>query len=285
MPVDHATSARELARLAQQVPALPLTFQRIQELVGNPTSSTPQLAEAVGADQGLVTRVLRLANSSFYGLATRVDTVTQAVSLIGMRQVRDLALATAVVDLFSTIPADVLDGRRFWEHALAVGIASRLLASKRGERETERHFVAGLLHDIGLVVMAQQHPEVVAANLGKANEARQPLTLIERRDLGYDHAEVGGCVIEHWRLPPTLVETTTHHHHLLTSARHLHDCATVHLADVLVEALAHGSGGEPVVPPLDPPAWDVLGLQPLDLAPISAALERQVVEVAAIFLG
>lgn len=285
MPVDHATSARDLARLAQQVPSLPLTFQRIQELVNNPKSSTPQLAEAVGADQGLVTRVLRLANSSFYGLANRVDTVTQAVSLIGMRQVRDLALATAVVDLFKNIPGAALDGRKFWEHALAVGTTSRLIAAKRGERETERHFVAGLLHDIGLVVMAQQQPELVATNLAKSTEAQQPLAMIERRDLGYDHAEVGGAVVEHWHLPPALVETTTHHHHLLTSARYVHDCATVHVADVLVEGLMHGSGGEAVVPPLDPPAWDVLGLRPLDLAPITADLERQMVEVTAVFLG
>jgi HD-like signal output (HDOD) protein len=285
MPVDHATSARDLARLAQTVPSLPLTFQRIQELVGNPNSSTPQLTEAVGADQGLVTRVLRLANSSFYGLTNRVDSISQAVSLIGMRQVRDLALAAAVVDLFGNLPGNALDGRRFWEHALAVGIASRLLAARRGERETERHFVAGLLHDIGLVVMAQQQPHLVAANLTKASEAQQPLVLVERRDLGYDHAEVGGAVIEHWHLPPTLIETTAHHHHLSASVRHVHDCATVHLADVLVESLAHGSGGEAVVPPLDPPAWDALGLLPLDLAPISAALERQMVEVSAIFLG
>jgi HD-like signal output (HDOD) protein len=285
MAVDHAASARDLARLAQQVPALPLTFQRVQELVNNPRSSTAQLAEAVGADQGLVTRVLRLANSSFYGLANRVDTVTQAVSLIGMRQIRDLALATAVVDLFKNLPGNALDGRRFWEHALAVGTTSRLIAAKRGERETERHFVAGLLHDIGLVVMAQQQPELVAANLAKAVETQQPLAAIERRDLGYDHAEVGGAVIEHWHLPPALVETTAHHHHLLTSSRYVHDCATVHVADVLVEALAFGSGGEAVVPPLDPPAWDQLGLLPLDLAPISAALEKQMVEVATIFLG
>ena len=285
MPVDHAASARDVARLAQQVPSLPLTFQRIQELVSNPKSGMPQLAEAVSVDQGLVTRVLRLANSSFYGLANRIDTITQAVSLIGMRQVRDLALATAVVDLFKDIRGGALDGRRFWEHALAVGTTSRLIAAKRGERETERHFVAGLLHEIGLAVMAQQQPALVAANLAKAAEAQQPLSMIERRDLGYDHAEVGGAVIEHWRLPPALVETTTHHHHLLTSARYVHDCATVHVADVLVEALAYGSGGEPVVPPLDPPAWEVLGLLPLDLAGISNDLEKQMVEVGSIFLG
>jgi HD-like signal output (HDOD) protein len=285
MPVDHATSARDLARLAQQVPSLPLTFQRIQELVTNPRSNTTQLAEAVGSDQGLTTRLLRLANSSFYGLAARVDTVSQAVALIGTRQVRDLSLACAVVDLFKNVPASALDGRAFWEHGLAVGSASRLLAAKRGERETERHFVAGMLHDIGLVVMASQLPERVAANLSAAHDAQQPLSVIERRELGFDHAELGGAVIEQWHLPPALAEVTTHHHHLLTSARHVNDCAIVHFADVLVEALAYGSGGEPVVTPLDPPAWELLALAPSDLTAIAHDLERQMVEITAIFLS
>ena len=285
MPVDHANSARDLAKLAQQVPSLPLTFQRINDLVSNPQSTTAQMAEAISTDQGLVTRILRLSNSSFYGLPARVDTITQAVSLIGTRQLRDLAIATAVLDLFKDIPNQVLDGKKFWEHALAVGTATRLIAAKRGERQTERHFVAGMLHDIGLVVMAQQMPEKVSANLQSAASNSQPLSVIELRELGFDHAELGGMVIEHWRLPPAMVEVASYHHHLLTTTKYVHDCAAVHLADIMVEALAFGSGGEPVIPPLDPPAWEILGLTPGDLAPICNDLERQMVEITAIFLS
>ena len=285
MPVDHANSARDLAKLAQQVPSLPLTFQRINDLVSNPQSTTAQMAEAISTDQGLVTRILRLSNSSFYGLAARVDTITQAVSLIGTRQLRDLALATAVLDLFKNIPNQILDGKKFWEHSLAVGTATRLIAAKRGERQTERHFVAGMLHDIGLVVMAQQMPEKVSANLQSAASSAQPLSVIELRELGFDHAELGGMVIEHWRLPPAMVEAASYHHHLLTTTKYVHDCATVHLADIMVEALAFGSGGEPVIPPLDPPAWEILGLTPSDLGPICHDLERQMVEISAIFLS
>ena len=285
MPIDHANSARDLAQLAHQVPSLPLTFQRINDLVTNPQSTTAQLAEALSTDQGLVTRILRLSNSSFYGLATRVDTITQAVSLIGTRQLRDLALATAVLDLFRNIPNQVLDGRKFWEHSLAVGTATRLIAAKRGERQTERHFVAGMLHDIGLVVMAQQMPEKFCAHLQSAASSAQPLSVIELREFGFDHAELGGRVIEHWRLPPAMMEAAAHHHHLLTTTKYVHDCATVHLADIMVEALAYGSGGEPVVPPLDPPAWEILGLAPSDLVPVCNALEQQMVEITAIFLS
>lgn len=285
MSVDHAASARDLARLASQVPALPQTFQRIQGLVSDPTSTTAQIAEAVGVDQGLVTRLLRLANSSFYGLARRVDTISQAVALIGTRQVRDLALATAVLDLFREVPAQALDARAFWLHSLAVGAAARLLAAKRGERDTERHFVAGMLHDIGLVVLAQHQPQQVAANVQAAAAANQPLAVIERRDLGFDHAELGGLVIDQWHLPQALSEAATGHHHQLTSARYVHDCAGVHVADLLVEALGHGAAGEAVVPPLDPQAWELLGLKPADLEPLTNDLERQVVELGGIFLA
>lgn len=285
MPIDHAASARDMAKLAQQVPSLPLTFQRINQLVGDSRSSTAQIAEAVSADQGLVTRILRLANSSFYGLAARVDTMSQAVSLIGTRQLRDLALATAVLDLFKNVPGSALDGKAFWEHALAVGSATRLIAAKRGERETERYFVAGMLHDIGLVVMAQQMPDQVATNLRTATSAGQPLSVIERRDLGFDHAELGAQVIDQWHLPPAMMEVAAQHHQIMTTARYVNDCAMVHLADIMAEAYAYGSGGEPVVPPLDSPAWDLLGLTPNDLAPISTDLEKQMVEITAIFLA
>jgi HD-like signal output (HDOD) protein len=285
MSLDHATSARELAKLVQQVPSLPLTFQRINELVTNPRSSANQITEAVTADQGLATRILRLANSSFYGLSARIDTISQAVTIIGTRQLRDLALATAVLDLFKDVPNAALNGKAFWEHALAVGSATRLIAAKRGERETERHFVSGMLHDIGLVVMAQQMPDQVTAHVRAAETANQPLSMIERRDLGFDHAELGAHVIEHWRLPPSLIEVAAQHHQIMTTARYVHDCAMVHLADTMAEAYSLGSGGEPVVPPLDLPAWDVLGLTPTDLAPITSDMERQMTEISAIFLA
>jgi HD-like signal output (HDOD) protein len=280
----HVANARDLAHLVQQVPSLPLTFQRINDLVKDPRTGTAQLAEAVGADQGLATRILRLANSSFYGLAARVDTITQAVSLIGTRQLRELALATAVVDLFRDIPAKVLDGAGFWQHSLAVGTTARLLAAKRGARETERHFVAGLMHDIGLVVAAQQMPERLAAHLQMAAAAAAPLAEIEQRELGFDHAELAAHLIGHWRLPAAMAEAAGGHHQPSATAIHPDDCALVHVADVLVEGLGYGSGGEPQVPPLAIPSWEVLGLAPGDLAPLGADLERQMIEITAIFM-
>jgi HD-like signal output (HDOD) protein len=127
-------------------------------------------------------------------------------------------------------------------------------------------------------------PEQVATNLRAATTAAQPLSMIERRDLGFDHAELGAHVIEQWRLPPAMMEVAAQHHHLVTSARYVNDCAMVHLADFLAEALGYGSGGEPVVPPFDTPAWELLGLNVTDLAPITTDLEKQMVEITAIFL-
>jgi HD-like signal output (HDOD) protein len=278
-------SARDIAALVDGMPSLPITFQRINEVVANPAGTTAQLAETVSGDQGLATRILRLANSSFYGLSARVDTITQAIGIIGTRQLRDLALAAAVMDLFKGMAPDLINADDFWTHSLAVGAGARLIAQRRGETACERHFVAGMLHDLGLMVMAQRLPKRLSENLARARTDGQPLAQVERLEMGFDHAELGAVLVERWHLPDTLVEPTACHHRLLTTARYVHDCAAVHVAEVLAEALGYGSAGEAVVPPLDPIAWNLLELSPADLSPLTTALERQVAELKAIFIA
>lgn len=285
MPADANTSMRDLVILAQQIPALPLTYQRVSEVVADQHSTTVQIAEAVGADQGLATRILQLANSALYGQVSRVDTLTQALSLIGSRQLRDLALGMAVVDLFKGVSAPGISLRCFWEHSIAVGSAARLIAASRGERETERNFVAGLLHDVGLMIMAQQQPDRLAKHIQRAQSESCTLAFAERSDQGFDHAELGATVMERWRLPQMMVEVVAGHHRPLLTATYARECADVHFSDLLVEALGYGSAGESVIPPLDAHAWELSGLAVGELARVSEALERQVVELTDIFIG
>ena len=285
MPADAKSAMRDLALLAQQIPALPLTFQRVQTVVNDPHATTVMLAEAIGADQGLATRLLQLANSALYGQISRVETLTQTVSLIGTRQVRDLAMGLAVIDLFKDVSAPGFDLRCFWEHSIAVGAASRLIATSRGERETERNFVAGLLHDIGLMVSAQLQPESLTRQLKRAHSEQCLLAVAERTDQGFDHSDLGASVLERWRLPQMMVEVVAGHHHPQLTASYARECVYVHIADLLVDALGYGSAGEAIVPPLDQHAWDLSGLAVSALPGIAEGLERQVVELTDIFIG
>lgn len=282
---ETVPAVRDLVKLIDGMPSLPITFQRINEVVNHPACTTAALAEVVIADQGLASRILRLANSSFYGLSARVDTISQAVGLIGTRQLRDLALGAAVMDLFKDLPPGTIDTKGFWEHSLAVGAAARVLAQQQGERASERHFIAGLLHDLGHVALSMRLTGQFIDILAQAREGSAYLSWTERKNLGFDHAELGAALLEHWRLPEALVEAVGCHHRMLTTAKYVHECASVHVAEVLVESLGHGLSCEPVVPPLDPPAWELLGLPPSTLATVSEALERQVVELQAIFMS
>lgn len=285
MAADTGNAMRDLVLLAQQIPALPLTYQRVSQVVADPHSTTVQLAEAVGADQGLATRILQLANSALYGQVARVDTLTQALSLIGSRQLRDLALAMAVVDLFKNVTTTEINLRSFWEHSIAVGSGARLIATARGERETERNFVAGLLHDIGLMVSAQLQPDRLARHIQRAKAESCMLSLAERADQGFDHAELGAAVLERWRLPQMMIEVVAGHHRPLLTATYARECADVHFSDLLVDALGYGTAGEAIVPPLDAHAWELSGIAIGELSRISDALERQVVELTDIFIG
>jgi putative nucleotidyltransferase with HDIG domain len=285
MSVDGSSSLRDLVLLAQQIPALPLTYQRVSQVVADQHSTTVELAEAVGADQGLATRILQLANSALYGQVARVDTLTQALSLIGSRQLRDLALAMAVVDLFKDVSAPGISLRGFWEHSVAVGCGARLIATTRGERETERNFVAGLLHDVGLMISAQVQPDRLTKHIQRAKAESSMLSFVERADQGFDHAELGAAVMERWRLSQMMVEVVAGHHRPLLTATYARECADVHFSDLMVEAMGFGSAGEAIVMPLDAHAWELSGIAVSELSRIGEALERQVVELTDIFIG
>jgi putative nucleotidyltransferase with HDIG domain len=285
MSVDGSSSLRDLVLLAQQIPALPLTYQRVSQVVADQHSTTVELAEAVGADQGLATRILQLANSALYGQVARVDTLTQALSLIGSRQLRDLALAMAVVDLFKDVSAPGISLRGFWEHSVTVGCGARLIATTRGERETERNFVAGLLHDVGLMISAQVQPDRLTKHIQRAKAESSMLSFVERADQGFDHAELGAAVMERWRLSQMMVEVVAGHHRPLLTATYARECADVHFSDLMVEAMGFGSAGEAIVMPLDAHAWELSGIAVSELSRIGEALERQVVELTDIFIG
>lgn len=256
-------SAREIADLVESIPPLPVSFLRISEVVGDPHCTTHAVATVVAADQSLALRTLRVANSAIYALPGRVESIAQAVALIGIKQIRSLALASAVIDLFGPLPPELIDTRRFWEHSLGVGIASRTLGELSGERDAERQFSAGLLHDLGIAVLAITMPAVLAQTLAAAAHG-EALTTAERKRLGFDHGDLGAALLERWGLPPSLSEPVANHHSGV-GQRFARETACVHVGELLAEALSLGTVGEGQIPPLVMPAWDLLAIDPVDL--------------------
>jgi HD-like signal output (HDOD) protein len=278
-------SARELTALIDSIPSLPATFQRINEAVNDPDATAQTIARLVETDQALTARLLRLANGPLYGHPGHIETVGQAVMILGTRPIRDLTLATAVFANFAGIPDDLVDMDSFWRHSLAVGIAAKALMTRRGDKNAERFFVSGLLHDVGSLVLYQKMPERARGCLETARKTGDLLHLVEFRSLGFDHADVGGALLESWKLPVNLAEPVRNHHRFLLSSRAPLENAVVHVADIIACALDLGSNGEHLVPPLEPAAWDFIGLAERHVAAVVGDVERQFVDMAKVFLA
>ena len=272
-------SARELARATPALSSLPMVYARLTQALAKPRVSTAQIAEIIASDSALTARLLRLVNSAFYAFPLRIETVHQAVFLVGTQQIHDLALATSVLRVFPRIPPELVDMESFWRHSIATGVTARTLATYRNERSTERFFVAGVLHDLGRLLLIASRPDVARAALLRSRTRGEPLMIAERALIGYDHSEAGGALLEAWNLPEELQDMVRWHHAPDEAPQHQREAAIVHVADIITTAMEFGNSGDPVVPGLAPGAWEQLGLSSTVLGAVAEQVERQVNEV------
>ena len=259
--------------------SLPMIYTRLTEAIENPRASTMRIAHIIASDSALTARLLRLVNSAFYAFSSRIDTVQQAVLLIGTQPIRDLALATSVLSVFPGIPRELVSMESFWEHSIATGVTARLLATYRNERRAERFFVAGILHDIGRLLLFALRPDAARAALTRSRTGGEPLVVAEHAAFGFDHGEAGGAVLEAWKLPEDLQEIVRCRHAPADAGHYQRNAALVHVADVIATAMKIGNSGDPAVPALASDAWEQLGLAPTILSALTDEVERLVHEV------
>ena len=194
-----------------QLISLPEAFLQLKSVLDQDDFSMAEVAMPISQDPALTARLLRLVNSSFYGFSGKIDTVFRAVTMIGTRQVYELALATAVTQTFDGMGNRIIDMPGFWCNSVYCGLAAKNLAKACNLLNSERLFVAGLLHDIGHLIMYQSIPELCEQAIILSNESLQPLYLVERDIIGLDYARVGGALARQWQLPGSLRETTEFH--------------------------------------------------------------------------
>jgi HD-like signal output (HDOD) protein len=275
-----ARSARELARETVALSSLPTIYARLVGALEKPRVSTAQIAAIIASDPVLTARLLRLVNSAFYAFPSRIETVQQAVFLVGTRQIHDLALATSVLRVFAGIPPELVDMESFWRHSIATGVTARVLATCCEEAGTERFFVAGVLHDLGRLLLFAARPDDARAALLRSRTRGEPLEVAERTILGYDHSEAGGALLEAWNLHEDLQDMVRWHHAPAEARRCPRETAVLHVADIIVATMEIGRSGDHVVPALARGAWEQLGLSPTVLGALTEQVELQVNEVA-----
>lgn len=280
-----STTVSQLIAKVRTVYSLPQTFHRLQEVVQNPDSSMSDIGEVLMADQALSARILQLANSSFYGFPSRIETISHAVTMIGAEQMVALVQGTCVASIFSRVPRELVNMELFWKHSIACGVTARIIAARRREPNTERFFLLGLLHDIGRLVIFQHLPDEAAAALEQAGRDRRLLFQAEANILGFDHATVGYDLLRTWKLPARLCEPIKMHHSYNAASLYPIETAILHTADVIVTAMRCGSSGERYVPALHGPHWDLAGLGPDMIGPLEKEIHRQLEEVTKTILN
>ncbi len=283
MTEEKKLDLRALIEQSPQISSLPTIFYRINEAVEDPECSFVEIGEIISGDPSLAARLLRIVNSSFFGFPSKIETITHAVTIVGMAQLNDLALATTVVNQFKGIPKDLIDMQKFWFHSVATGLAARIIAVYRREPNADRFYLMGMLHDLGRLVLFLNLSEEMQKVMS-LYEKEGLLHDTENRIMGADHAGVGGMLLEVWKLPEMLQEAVSFHHIPNQAPRYPGAAAIVHVADIIAHSMELGTCGERYVPPLNVKAWEILDLPPSLLPTIVEQVDRQTSEAVEMFL-
>jgi len=263
---------------------LPDVLAKINETIAKPNSSAADIADVISKDANLSACVLRIANSAFYGFPSKIDTLSRAIALLGTQQVSSLCYAVNVIGMFKHIPSSLVDMKSFWKHSLACAITARIIAGYKNIRNTERLFVAGLLHDIGRLILFNHSQLYAVFTLIKAKQHNSMLYVTENETLGHSHARIGGYLLQKWNLPASL-ETVIIHHHSPMQAANVLEASIVHVADIIANAMEIGTSGERYIPPLDPEAWEEIGLSHNHLSLIINQVDQQIDETYNLFFS
>ena len=262
MPIDELKLKQILSK-TKDLPTLPDVVAKVMKAVSNPMATANDLNAIISMDQALTSKVLRLANSAYYGFPQEITNMTQAVTILGFNTIRNLALSVSVHKmLFSGNERDLFSHREFWKHSVATAVAAKMLAQRAGYKSLENAFTAGLMHDIGKNIFDQfMHEEFMEALKVSKNEGI-PLRIAEEKLIGMDHAAMGALLAEKWNLPKELREAIAWHHEPKGRESSELLISIVHAANELAREAEVGSGGDGGPIALDDEAAKLLKIVP-----------------------
>ena len=242
-PLSREQIERRLKHCAR-LPSLSSINSALRELLGADQRYTSQVAEIIRRDPSLTARLLRLVNSVYYGLATPVNSIEEAVFYLGVRQIRQLVMVTPIIEDFQKLAGSApFPWRDFWQHCIGTAMLTREVISALRVPTDEVDYVAGLVHDVGKIAMAAACPEHFhAIYIQPADPAKDPRQ-VERQILGMDHCELGALYLKSHHLPDALVDVAHFHHEPERAAHHAHLVAAVQIANLMVRQAGIGSSG------------------------------------------
>ncbi len=280
----------ELNQFIEDVAALvspPEVWVRLNEVVNDPHSSASDVAEITARDTALAARILKVVNSPFYNFPSRVDTISRAVTILGTNDLFALATAVSAARVFANIPSELVKPENFWRHSICTGLAARKLAKRCGVLRAERLYVAGLLHDVGSLILYYKFPSKVTAVLLASAGDEEVLARVEQEMFGFDHAEVGGALLELWNLPPSLLAAVRYHHEPDNATDSRLEAALVHIGSVTanrMERAAFMADKSAADSGVDPIVWQIADLDRSVMDEVSDQIEDELEQAVASFM-
>lgn len=232
----------DLVRGDVPLPSLPDIFQRFSAKLEEPGAKATDFSEILETDPALTMRVLQIVNSAYYSFSSEITNVAHAITIIGLTDLRELILAISVVEFFEGMPSGLISMKSFWRHSVMTGLLARELQQSPGIKIDESMFTAGLLHDVGSLVIFSRLPEMSRSVIELRDREEKPVYLLEQQVIGFDHAAVGQELMQYWRLPDFL-HTTVGYHHMPEKAFNFQtETALLALANQLSNELDAGDG-------------------------------------------
>jgi HD-like signal output (HDOD) protein len=251
-------------RICEQVntlPTLPTIYSALTELIDNPRATPEDAARVIATDQATAFKILRSANSAFYGLNGRIDTISQAIIHLGFNEIKNLVAAISIVNMFKRhsnidnfCPVD------FWAHSIGVGVMTRFIGQVIGLGNVENFFLAGILHDLGKLIFVEYAKNEYIEALRIAEEKRIPLKDAEMMVLGIDHTFAGELLTDRWKLPVSIKQAIRYHHSGTVDDKHNVIVASVHIANICAKLFGMGYSGDAIIQQPNYKVWDVLRL-------------------------
>ncbi|HUH67270.1 MAG TPA: HDOD domain-containing protein [Syntrophales bacterium] len=271
--MSEVIEAKILRRRIENIgslPTVPETLRKLSRIMEKQNVSLTEIAGFVQSDPALTFRILKMVNSAVYGFPGRIASVSHAIMLLGLNVVKGLLLGVSVFELMQKAMTGL------YEHSMGCAAAARIIAQKKGLREPEEAYVAGLIHDIGKVVMALEFTKAYEAALASADAEHISISQAEKKFFAENHPALGGYLAERWRFPKKLSEAILYHHQPRSAVLFPLETAIVHVADILTKARGLGFSGDQVVPIVDDAAFDRLALSEQDIIDVFQELEGSI---------
>jgi HD-like signal output (HDOD) protein len=263
--------------------SLPEISIKINEMVDDPKCSAAHIGKVIGKDAALTARLLKIVNSAFYQFPSRVETVSRAITIIGYRELRDLVFAATVSGIFERISTDLINLDSFWRHGIYSGILSRLIASRCQVLHGERLFVAGLMHDIGQLIISFKLPKVMRAIMDLSENEGIALYEAEAQILGFTHAEVGAELMKSWNFPLTQQQVARFHHNPSAATDSVLEVHIVYLANIIAQIAETGLVDTERLGKIDRKVWMMTKVSKNDVESLLVEAREQFIEALALF--